>query len=59
MKTIGISLDGVIRDFYTEFDKQYRKAFIHNPSLVEMNRDMTLKEQTEDELVLLEKKNRT
>ncbi len=56
MKTIGISLDGVIRDFYTEFDKQYRKAFIHNPSLVEMNRDMTLKEQTEDELVLLEKK---
>lgn len=56
MKTIGISIDGVIRDFYSEFDKQYRKAFIHNPSLVEMNRDMTVKEQSEDELVLLEKK---
>jgi hypothetical protein len=55
MKTIGISLDGVIRDYYAEFDKQYRKAFIHNPSLVEMNKDMTVKENTEEELQLLEK----
>lgn len=55
MKTIGISLDGVIRDFYTEFDKQYRKAYIHNPSLVQMTKDMKLQEQTEEELVELER----
>ena len=56
MKTVGISIDGVIRDFYTEFDKQYRKAFIHNPSLVEMTKDMKLKEQSADELDDLDKR---
>ncbi|MEK6829649.1 MAG: hypothetical protein AABY15_06015 [Nanoarchaeota archaeon] len=56
MKTIGISIDGVIRDFYTEFDKQYRKAFIHNPSLVEMTKDMQLKEQSVEELDDLDKR---
>jgi len=56
MKTIGISIDGVLRDFFSEFDKQYRKTFIHNPSLVEMNNDMTVKELTSGDVDLLEKK---
>jgi len=55
MKTVGISIDYVIRDFMSQFDKQYRKAFIHNPSLVEMSKDMTVKENSEEELQLLEK----
>ena len=56
MKTIGISIDGVLRNYFDQFDKQYRKTFIHNPSLVEMNQDMTVKEQTQEDLELLEKK---
>jgi len=56
MKTLGISIDGVIRDFYSEFDKQYRKVFIHNPSIVEMNKDMTVKEKTEEDWTVLEKR---
>lgn len=56
MKTLGISIDGVIRDLHSAFDKQYRSAFIHNPSLVEMNKDMTVKEVTEEEQVDLEKR---
>lgn len=55
MKTIGISIDGVIRNSLSEFDKQYRKIFIHNPSLVEMNNDMTVKKNSEEELQLLER----
>ncbi len=51
MKTIGINIDGVIRDSESKFDKQYRKVFIHNPSLVAMNDgDMTVREYTEEEL---------
>jgi hypothetical protein len=50
MKTLGINIDGVIRDFYTQFDKQYRKVFIHNPSIVAMNEtDMTYKAFSEEE----------
>lgn len=57
MKTLGINIDGVIRDFYTQFDKQYRKVFIHNPSIVAMNeQDMTFKAYTEDEEKNIEKK---
>lgn len=56
MKTLGINIDGVIRDFYTQFDKQYRKAFINNPNLVGMNEDMTVKEMTEEEWEALEEK---
>lgn len=56
MKTIGISLDWVLRDIHSSFDKQYRKTFIHNTSLVEMNQDMTVKEQTQEDIDLLEKK---
>lgn len=56
MKTIGINIDGVIRDMYEQFDKQYRKTFIHNPSLVEMTKDMQVKEQTAEELDDLDKR---
>lgn len=50
MKTLGINIDGVIRDFYTQFDKQYRKVFIHNPSIVAMNdTEMTYKAFSEEE----------
>jgi FMN phosphatase YigB (HAD superfamily) len=56
MKTLGISIDGVLRDLHGAFDKQYRSAYIHNPSLVEMNKDMTVKENTQEELDTLEKR---
>lgn len=57
MKTIGIAIDGVIRNSLDKFDQQYRKVFIHNPSIVAMNEsDMTVKEYTEDEVVQIEEK---
>lgn len=37
MKIIGISIDGVIRDKITQFDKIYRKNFIKNESIVKMD----------------------
>lgn len=39
MKRLGINIDGVIRDFHSQFDKQYRKVFIHNPNLVAMDEE--------------------
>ncbi len=55
MKTIGISIDGTIRDFLDKFDQQYRKVFIHNPNIVAMNeKDMTFKEQTAEEAQAIE-----
>lgn len=54
MKTLGINIDGVIRDFHSQFDKQYRKVYIHNPSLVAMEEEtMTVKlnSQEEDERI--------
>lgn len=33
-KVLGIEIDGVVRDFLTQFDRIYRKTFIHNESLV-------------------------
>jgi hypothetical protein len=57
MKTIGINIDGVLRNFLDKFDKQYRRVFIHNPSLVAMNeKEMTVKEFTEQELEEIDKK---
>lgn len=50
MKTLGINIDGVIRDFHSQFDKQYRKVYIHNPSIVAMNEeDHTFKAFSEQE----------
>lgn len=57
MKTLGINIDGVIRDFHSQFDKQYRKMYIHNPSLVAMNEEnMTFKAYTEEEEKAIEDK---
>ena len=57
MKTLGINIDGVIRDFHNQFDKQYRKIFIHNPNLVAMDEEThTFKPYTQDEEQNLEKR---
>jgi len=57
MKTLGINIDGIIRDFNSQFDKQYRKVFIHNPSIVGMDEDtMTYKQSTEEEDKIIEQK---
>ncbi len=37
MRTLGIAIDGVIRDFNSQFHKTYVKTFIHNDSLVKAN----------------------
>ena len=50
MKTLGISIDGVIRNYLDAFDKQYRKTFIHNANLVEMNEEFQYRAPTEEEL---------
>src|SRR5690606_6999808 len=55
MKTLGINIDGVVRDLMTQFDKQYRKVYINNPNIVGMNKDMTVKDMTEDDYLELEK----
>ena len=34
IKTLGVSLDGVIRDIHSKFDDVYRKVFIKNDSLI-------------------------
>ena len=56
MKTLGINIDGVVRDWLEQFDKQYRKVYINNPNIVGMNKDMTVKEPTEEEYQELEKR---
>jgi len=57
MKTIGINIDGIIRDSFNKFDSQYRKVFIHNPCLVAMNEsDMTMREFTEAEMDEIDRK---
>ena len=57
MKTIGINIDGILRDSFTKFDDQYRKVFIHNPSIVEMNEeDMSMREFTPEEIEEIDKK---
>lgn len=49
IKTLGIFVDGVLRDNLSAFDKMYRKIYIHNPSLVQMTDEFQLKEPTEKE----------
>ena len=57
MKRLGINIDGVIRDFHNQFDKQYRKVFIHNPSIVGMDEEThTVKLSSEEEEKALEQK---
>ena len=50
MKKLGISIDGVIRDYLDAFDKQYKKAFIHNPNLVDMSDEFKFREPTQQEI---------
>ena len=57
MKTIGINIDGILRDSFTKFDEQYRKVFIHNPSIIAMNeKDMSMREFTPEELEEIDRK---
>ena len=63
MRKLGIALDGVIRDFNSQFHKTYVRTFIHNDSLVGANipthtearlhglteNDFVAREQTEEE----------
>lgn len=37
MKIIGINIDGVLRDKFSQIDKMYRKKFIKNESIVKMD----------------------
>ena len=50
-KTLGISLDGVIRDMHSKFDDVYRKVFIKNDSLIKADEgfNYALPDQGEDE----------
>lgn len=50
MKKLGISIDGVIRNYLEAFDKQYRKHFIYNESIVEMSDEFQYQEPTEQDL---------
>jgi len=68
MRTLGIAIDGVIRDFNTQFHKTYVKTFIHNDSLVNASipshtdaivngmddKDFVVQSRTEDEEKLIE-----
>jgi len=49
MKKLGVNIDGVIRDFLSQFDKQYRKAYINNPNIVAMNEDFTVRNYSDEE----------
>jgi hypothetical protein len=49
MKKLGISIDGVIRNYIDAFDKQYRKTFIYNENIVEMTDEFQLKNPTEQD----------
>ncbi len=49
MKRLAINIDWIMRDLSQQFDTIYRKRFIVNPSIVGMNDNMTVKEQTPEE----------
>lgn len=59
IKTLGISLDGVLRDLHSQFDTVYRKNFIKNDSLVQADESFQYiipdTNKGEDELDKLEK----
>lgn len=51
-KILGIGIDGVVRDMYSRFDSVYRKVFIKNDALVQMNENFEYvpeAESTEEE----------
>ena len=47
MKTLGITINGVLRDFNFQFEKFYRKKFIKNESLVGMDDNFFAVEEEE------------
>jgi len=49
MKIIGISIDGVLRDKLTQFDKMYRKKYIKNESIVKMDEYFRYVPEEDDE----------
>lgn len=49
MKNLAITLDGVIRNTFDQFDTFYRKKFIKNPSLVGMNDQYEFIDEQESE----------
>ncbi len=46
---LAVCIDGVIRDTHTQFDKMYRKRFIKNEGIVEMNDQFQYVESNDDE----------
>lgn len=57
-KILAISIDGVTRDLYNQFDTWYRKAFIVNDSIVEMDdnyRYIESKEPDEEAVLALQR----
>jgi len=58
-KTLGIGIDGVVRDMHSQFDKMYRRVFIINEALVEADETMSFAKEseiTEDESAAVAKK---
>jgi len=49
MKKIGICIDGVIRNRFEQFDRMYRKKFIKNEGLVQMNENFEYVSEDESE----------
>jgi hypothetical protein len=57
-KVLAISIDGVIRDLYSQFDSWYRRAYIKNDALVQMDdnfRYVESPEETEDDKLSLQR----
>jgi hypothetical protein len=57
-KVLAISIDGVLRDLYTQFDYWYRKVYIKNDSLVQMDDNFNYVESNnsnEDEELKIQK----
>jgi hypothetical protein len=57
-KILAITIDEIIRDFNEQFDNIYRKKFIKNPGLVNMNKnfEVVLEDEQEEEFKRLEEK---
>lgn len=49
MKVLGITINGVLRDFHGQFEKYYRKEFIKNDALVGMDENFYAVEEEESE----------
>ena len=51
MKVLGITINGVLRDFNYQFEKCYRKEFVKNDALIKMDDNFYAveEEETEDE----------